>query len=335
MTRFKTCLLGLALVFLTNPLTVHATEVCENPQFEKDLEPWTLIKGDGMDVKYVTIDDLPGTKGGVHANVTKPQPKASYRCGLQQITSMFIPKDAAMKLTFQAKGDPGKQVRFNIQTNGHPWDTTLATPYVKLTNEWKSYTFEGKAKRDYAPGDLRVYALFGLDAGELTITDIHLEVEGAGLAPAGQAINPNATFAHKNSNWWYNSKKMDMKLLKDGSEDYIQFTTKDIDPKKRWEASLSERIYTALPKDSKVKLVAVMRSPTQGAKIDLFLQGKGGHKERLINAAGIKLTDTWETYEFNATMDKDYEPRECTITSLLGYMDQIIEIKSITLSFSE
>ena len=103
MTRFKTCLLGLALVFLTNPLTVHATEVCENPQFEKDLEPWTFIKGDGMDVKYVTIDDLPGTKGGVHANVTKPQPKASYRCGLQQITSMFIPKDAAMKLTFQAK----------------------------------------------------------------------------------------------------------------------------------------------------------------------------------------------------------------------------------------
>jgi hypothetical protein len=328
-------LLSLALIMLAMTLPAYAADVCENPQFENSEQPWGFAQDDGMVVKWVPISDLPGIGHGIQAIITKPQPKASYKCGLYQMPSMFIPKDASMKLSFQAKGTEGKQLRFNIQTNGHPWDTTLSTEYEKLTPQWKTYTYEGKAKRDYAPGDLRVYALFGLDAGELTITDIHLQVEGAGLAPVGTAINPNATFSHKNNNWWYNTKKMDMKMLKDGKDDYIQFTTKDVDPQKRWEHSLNSRVYSPLPKDSKVKLVAIMRSPTPGAKIDLFLQGKGGHKERMINASGIKLTDSWQTYEFNATMPKDYEARECSITSLMGYMEQVVEIKTLMLSFTE
>jgi hypothetical protein len=316
-------------------LPLHAAEVCENPTIDNDIKPWGIVQTKEMTVKQVAVTELEGITHAIEAQIDTPDPKASYRCGLYQTVNAFIPKDAAIKLTFKAKGTPNKQLRFNIQTNGHPWDNTLSTSDFKVTSDWKTYTFNGKAKRDYSPGGLRIYLVFGQDAGTVSVTDIHLDVDNAGLPPVGKPINANNDFKQKTTGWGYNGKLIDVQILKEDNKDFAQLTLKNVDPKKPWEHSFSQRIASPLPKDAKVKMVAIMRSPTADAKVDLYFQGKDGYKERLMLAPGIKLTDTWQTVELNGTMPKDYDANDCGIMMLMGYQDQVIDIQSITVTFVE
>lgn len=333
---YRITLMTLSLMLLTVLTSaLHAAEVCQNSAFEADIKPWGLVQAKDMTVERVAVSGLDGISHAVEATIVTPDPKASYRCGLFQTVNQFLPKDAAIKLTFKAKGTPDKQIRFNIQTNGHPWDNTLSTSDMKVTEQWETYTFEGKAKRDYAPGGLRIYIVFGQDAGKVSVTDIHLLVEGAGLPPVGKPLNANDDFAQKTTGWGFDSKKVAVELMKEDGKNFARLTLKDVDPKKAWEHSFSERIASRLPKDAKVKMVAVLRSPTPDAKVDLYFQGKDGYKERLMLAPGIKLTGAWQTFEFNATMPRDYDENDCGIMMLMGYQEQVIDIQNITVSLTD
>lgn len=326
------CSQFILLLMIVCSQSTQAVEVCQNNTFVDNVKPWGISKTDDMPLEQVEITDLEGVSYAMQADVKTPDPKSSWRCGLNQPIAQYIPKDAPIKLTFKAKGTADKKLRINLQTNGTPWDSTLSTNDIKLTEDWQTYTFEGKAKRDYVPGGLRIYVTFGQDAGMANITAIHVDVEGAGLPPSGMAINTNPYFDHQTSGWWYSTKRMDGKVIKEDQTPYVQLTLKEVDPDKSWEHSFNQRLVSPLPKGTKVLLQAIMRSPTADAKVDLYLQGKGGSKEQLIIAPGIRLTDNWQTFEFAATMPRDYQSNDCEITMHLGYQEQVIEIKQIKLS---
>ena len=289
-------LLILLLCLLTS--MSFAKEVCVNPDFAGDTKPWGISQTDDMPVKQMPVSDLEGVRYAMYADVQKPQPKSSWRCGLNQTIPQFIPKNSPIKLTFKAKGSPEKKLHINLQTNGHPWDSTLSSGDIKLTEEWKTYTYQGKAKRDYVPGGLRLYVTFGQNQGKASITDVHLNIDGAGLPPFGQAINTNPNFTHRTSGWWYNTKHNECKMLKEDEKPYVQFILTEVDPEKYWEHSFNQRLVSSFPKGTKVLIQAILRSPSVDAKVDFYLQGKSGHKERIIYAPGIRLTDQWQTYEF-------------------------------------
>tara|TARA_Y100001933_G_scaffold265077_2_gene335036 strand:+ start:3203 stop:4237 length:1035 start_codon:yes stop_codon:yes gene_type:complete len=310
----------------------YAKEVCVNPDFTGDTKPWGISQTDDMPVKQMPISDLEGVQYAMYADVQKPQPKSSWRCGLNQTIPQFIPKDSPIKLTFKAKGSAEKKLSINLQTNGHPWDSTLHSGDIILTDEWKTYTYEGKAKRDYVPGGLRLYVTFGQNQGNASITDVHLNIEGAGLPPFGQAINTNPNFKHRTSGWWYNTKHNQGKVLDEDGKPYVQLILDDVDPSKYWEHSFNQRLVSPFPKGTKILITAILRSPTDDAKVDFYLQGKSGNKERIIFAPGIRLTNQWQTYEFSATMPKDYKARDCEMSLHMGYQPQIIEIQQILMT---
>lgn len=333
MTHRTLLLTGMISLLTVMAGHAQAVDVCQNGTFQGKAQPWGRVQNQEMIVKFVKADGLDGIANAVEADIKTPNPKASYRCGLYQTVNQFIPKGSPIKLTFQAKGTPGKQIRFNIQTYGTPWDNTLTTNNVKLTDAWKTYTFRGKAKRDYAAGGLRIYVVFGQDAGKATLTDIQLDIDGASdLAPIGKTLNANANFTHGTSGWGYNKKFINAKVLKEDGRPYMQLTLKNVDPKKPWLHNFSQRTASKLPKGTKLKMVAILRSPTANAKVDLYYQGKDGYKERLMLAPGIKLTKDWQTVELNATMPRDYDCNDCGIMMLMSYREQVIEIQSITLS---
>ena len=325
--------LFIALFFLT-VIPVHATELITNNTFDKDAKSWSIAKAKGVTVERIAIDDLEGVTHGMQATVDTSYPKASWRCGFHQTSKLFIPKGAPISLTFKAKGSEAKTLQVNVQNNGHPWKNSL-TQKIKLTTQWQTYTFESKAKQDYAPGGLRTYFLFAHDTGTATITDIHIQIPGAGPAPIGSPLNANDAFENKLANWYYNKKIVTVELLKEDNKPFARITSKKPDPKKYWLCDFVTRVASALPVDSKIKLTATFRSSTPEAIFELNMDGKGGYKDRIIKAGKITPTSEWQTKQWDAVIKKDRQSKECVIKIFFGHKEQTIDIKNITLSFEE
>lgn len=333
-TPFIKRIIGITLLLLIT-ISVQATEIITNNSFETNTKSWGIAKTKGVTVKRIAIDDLDGVTHGMQATIDTSYPKQSWRCGFYQNSHTFIPKKANITLTFKAKGSDEKILQANVQNNGYPWKNSLTTKQVKLTSQWQTYRFESKTIQDYAPGGLRTYFLFAHDTGWATVADVHLEISGAGVVPVGLPINANDAFQNKLTGWTYNKKTVEVELLKEDNKPFARVTSKSPDAKKFWLCSFATRLASPLKADSKIKITATFRSPTPDAKFELFMEGKGGHKDRMIKDNNIKPTSEWQTMQWQGVVKKDRIANECSIKIFFGHKEQTLDIKNITLSFEE
>ena len=184
----------------------------------------------------------------------------------------------------------------------------------------------------FEPGSLRVIFMMGHNNGSVQITGINVEMPDVGLPPVGEQLNTNSHFKRDNYSWGMPNRKLTPWAFSNlATHRILKINVKKGNPKKVWATSLSQAIACSLPKATRVKLKVRARSQTPGAIFDIYLEGKGRQKERLIKLPNQKIEQDWLWFTGEAIMPKSYKLREVRIVLYLGHKEQEIEFDKIEL----
>jgi hypothetical protein len=327
------------LSFLAFCLCLLLTELClaqnivKNSDFADGSKGWYTYNKNGPKPDVVDVKDLKNSTKAIKIEVKEADPKKSYLASLTQGIVGYVPKGTELKLSFKAKGSADKIIQALVQLNGKPYTAIVDSGKIALTGKWETYTFTGTAKTDFEPGGVRLYFPMGDNDGMVYLTDITMDMPETGLPPAGQPLNTNHDFARDRSGWGIpgDQNKCEYSFADLATHRIMKIDIKQGNPKKPWDVSITQGIACKMPKDTHVKLLVRARSQTPDAVMNIYVEGKGGHKERLIKLDNQKLSEDWQWYTGEAVMPKDYNPYEVRTVLQLAFKQQVIEFDQIEL----
>lgn len=311
-----------------------ADDVVHNGDFAKATQGWYVNNRCGPKPTTVDVKDLKGTTKAIKFELKGTNPKKAWLVSLTQGIIGYVPKGTKIKLSFKAKGTTDKTLEAMVQLNGKPYTNIVNSGKISLTDKWETYTYQGTAKKDFPPGGVRIYFRMGYNDGNVLITDISVDMPDGGMPPLGQPLNFNSDFSCDRSGWSIpgNKSKCEYTFYDLLTHRVLKMDIKQGNPKKPWAVSIVQSIACSMPKETHVKLLVRARSPTPDAVLYIYLEGKGKYKERLIKLPNQKLGEDWQWFTAEATMPKDYKPREVRIMMQLAAKEQIIEFDKVELA---
>lgn len=328
---------GLMLLLLSLPFTslCMADNAIQNGNFQQDLKYWGTNNSFGDTPNVVDVTDLKGTDKAVKYDIKDANPKKNYQASLRQTLHGYIPKGTKITLQFKAKGSAGKIIEAIVQFSGKPYTPIVKSGKLALTDSWQNYTYSGTSKVNFTPGSIRVYFPMGHNDGTVQITDVTVDRPDSGLPDVGEPLNFNHVFSLNQSGWNLpsTSKKdrCEWSFYNLANHRIMKMDVKQGNPPKPWEVSISGYIKCNVPKNTKAKLIVRARSQTPDATFNLYLEGKGRHKERLVKLPNQKLSEDWKWFTYEVVIAKDSASNDIRIILQIGGMQQVIEFDQIAL----